>query len=130
MRLSVLVPAVLLSLGPLACGSSSPNPNDPSQANNQYGGQYNAGAPGQYGAPAPGAAPGQYGAPAPGAAPAPTPVGPATPTGPAPAAGGGGQATPIAPGMSGAATPLLTAMAATEVQGMTADGGAFAGQFQ
>ncbi|KYF80884.1 hypothetical protein BE11_33245 [Sorangium cellulosum] len=32
--------------------------------------------------------------------------------------------------MVAAATPVLTAMAASEVQGMQAEGGAFAGQFQ
>jgi hypothetical protein len=32
--------------------------------------------------------------------------------------------------MAGAATPILTAMAAAEVQGMTAEGGSFAAQFQ
>jgi hypothetical protein len=32
--------------------------------------------------------------------------------------------------MAAAATPLMTALAASEVQGMQPDGGAFAGQFQ
>jgi len=38
MRLSVIVPAALLGLLPLACGGSEPDPNDPSRAQNQYGG--------------------------------------------------------------------------------------------
>lgn len=126
MRLSVFVPAAVLCLVPLACGDSTPDPNDPSQAQNQYGaqGQYPPGQypPGQY---QPG---GQYGGQQPGGyptAPQPQPTAPQPqPTGTAPA--GGGQATPINAAM---ATPVITAIAAGEVQGMQPEGGAFAGQF-
>ncbi len=129
MRLTALVPAALLSLAPLACGDSTPDPNDPSMAQNQYGGQYQAGGqypPGQY-------QPGQYGGQQtpPGQYPPATgPVGTAPPpasTGAPPAGSGGGQAQPINAAM---ATPLITALAQSEVQGMQPEGGAFAGQFQ
>ncbi|WP_437290783.1 MULTISPECIES: hypothetical protein [unclassified Sorangium] len=133
MRLYVLIPAALLGLAPLGCGGSDPEPNNPSQMQNQYGAstQYPPGQypPGQYGQPAPA---GQYGQPAPAGQygqPAGTPTTPTTPTTPA-AGASGGQASPIAPTMVAAATPVLTAMAASEVQGMQAEGGAFAGQFQ
>ncbi len=132
MRLYVLIPAALLGLAPLACGGSDPEPNNPSQVQNQYGAtnQYPPGQypPGQYGqtpqAGQYGQTPqaGQYPPPA-GTQPAPTQ--PTTPTG-----SSGGQAAPIAPTMVAAATPVLTAMAASEVQGMQPEGGAFAGQFQ
>ena len=135
MRLSVLVPAALLSLAPLACGPSAPNPNDPSQAQNQYGaqGQYGQQPPGQYGQM--GGQPGQYQQPGqygqqPGAPAQPgVPTQPAAPTGPAPAqpAAAGGQATPIA---AAALTPALTLLASQETQGMQPEGSAFAGQFQ
>ena len=52
MRASVLLPAALLSLLPLACGPSNPQPTDPNQ--NQYAGQNGQYPPGQY-------PPGQYG---------------------------------------------------------------------
>jgi hypothetical protein len=134
MRFSVIVVAAV-ALAPLGCGDSTPDPNDPSQANYAGGqGQYQAGGqypqgqypPGQYGQP-PAGQPGYQqpppGQPAPGQ---PAPGQPA-PGQPAPAAAGG-QATPIA--ALGPATPILTALAASEVQGMQPDGSAFAGQFQ
>lgn len=125
MRLSyVYVPAALAALCAQGCGDSTPDPNDPAQFNAQYGsqGQY---PPGQYGSGQ--YQPGQYGqTPAPAPAPAPVP-GPA----PAPApASGGGDATPIAPAAAAAAQPVLTAMAASDVKGMSPEGSAFAGQFQ
>lgn len=58
-----------------------------------------------------------------------TPYPSTTATGPAPTATAGstgGQATPIAAAM---ATPVITGIAAGEVQGMQPEGGAFAGQF-
>ena len=127
MRLSVLVPAALLSLVPLACGGGD------KEAEAQYppGGNNMAQncPPGQYcpqGAPSGAYPPGAYPS-ATGTAPAGTPP----PSGTAPAGGSsGGSATPIAPAAVSAATPVLTAMAASEVQGMQPDGGAFAGQFQ
>ncbi|WP_437681326.1 hypothetical protein [Sorangium sp. So ce131] len=129
MRLYVLIPAALLGLAPLACGGSDPEPNNPSQMQNQYGAnQYPPGQypPGQYGQTPPA---GQYGqTPPAGQYPAPTPSQPA-PT-QTPAGASGGNATPIAPAAVAMATPVLTAMAASEVQGMQAEGGAFAGQFQ
>jgi hypothetical protein len=134
MRLSVIVPAALFGLLPLACGGSEPDPNDPSQAQNQYGGgqyqpqggQYQQGQQtgypqqGQTGYPQQGQTgyPQQGGTTQPGAVPGAQP------------AAGGGSATPVAPAMAGAATPVLTAMAAAEVQGMQPEGGAFAAQFQ
>lgn len=123
MRLTALVPFGLLCVGVLACGSKTPDPNDPSQMQptGGYGqGQYPAG---QY-------PPGQYnpGTPNPGTPTNPGTPNPGTPT--QPAASGGGSATPIAPAAAAAATPVLQAMAANEVKGMQPDGGAFAGQFQ
>ena len=110
MRLSLLVPVTLLGLMPLACGGSDKDAQDPSQMQGQYqGGQYPQ-QQGQY--------PQQQGQ---------------TPTTPAgtPAGGGtGGQATPIAPAAAAAATPVMTAMAQSEVAGMQPEGGAFAAQFQ
>jgi hypothetical protein len=143
MRLSVLVPAVLLAFSAVACGSSNPNPVDPNQAamQGQLGGQVGAGAgqynpagqyaPGQYGQqPQPGqygqqpAQPGygSYGQPA-----QPAPAQPAQPAPAQPAAGGGGSASPINASML---TPALTLLAQGEVQGMQAEGGSFAGNFQ
>jgi len=155
MRLSVIVPA-LICLLPLGCGGSDTPPNDPNQyaANNpgqypqqgygQPGAQPGYGQPGYgqpgaqpgYGQPGygqPGAQPG-YGQPGaqpgygqPGTAPAGTqPV----PQPGAPAAGGGGSATPIALPAAAAVTPVLQALAASEVQGMQPDGQPFAAQFQ
>ncbi|XXX81141.1 hypothetical protein WMF30_20495 [Sorangium sp. So ce134] len=132
MRLYVLIPAALLGLAPLACGGSDPEPNNPSQMQNQYGastyppGQY---PPGQYGPTT--QQPGQYGQPTtqPGYTP-PATTPPATTQTPTQTGTSTGQATPIAPAAVSAATPVLTAMAASEVQGMQPEGGAFAGQFQ
>lgn len=138
MRLFVFIPAALLSLAPLACGGSdTPDPNNPSQMQNQYGatnqyppgqyppGQYGQTQPGQYGQPGQQQQyPGQTGQPY----QAPT-TQPQTQPQTQPAAQGGGQATPIAPAAVAAATPIMTAMAASEVQGMQPEGGAFAGQF-
>ncbi len=125
MRLTAIVPLGLLFTGGLAiaaCGSKTPDPNDPSQMQSTAGyGQTGQYPPGQY---APGTNPtGQYN---PGTNPGTNPTGP---TQPAPQTGGG-SATPIAPAAAAAATPVLQAMAANEVKGMQPDGGAFAGQFQ
>jgi hypothetical protein len=135
MRLSVLAPAAVLCLIPLACSSSSSQPNDPNQ--------YAANQPGQY-QPAggqPGAQPGYgqpgYGQPGytqPGAQPGYTqPGATAPPAGGQPVPGGqpaasSGSATPIA--MASALTPVIQAVAAAEVPGMAPEGQAFAGQFQ
>ncbi|AUX22189.1 hypothetical protein SOCEGT47_026900 [Sorangium cellulosum] len=133
MRFYVLIPAALLGLAPLACGGSDPEPNDPSQMQNQYGAsnQYPPGQypPGQYGQPT---QPGQYQQPTqPGQYQQPTATPAPAPTQPAGQAGTStGQATAIAPAAAAAATPVLTAMAASEVQGMQPEGSAFAGQFQ
>lgn len=139
MRLYVLIPAALIGLAPLACGGSDPEPNNPSQVQNQYTGanQYPAGQypPGQYppGQYPPGQYPqptDQYGQPGAGQYPQPAPTTPQQQPPPAQAGTSTGQATPIAPAAAAAATPVLTAMAASEVQGMQPEGGAFAGQFQ
>lgn len=124
MRLSLLIPAALLGLFPLAC-SSEPPANDPYAAQGQYppgGGAYPPNQ-GGYGQQPQGQYPPQGGYQNPQPAPAPAPA-----PGPAPAAGGAtGAAQPIAAGM---ATPVLTALAASEIQGMQPEGGTFAGQFQ
>ncbi len=148
MRLSLVIPALVLGLMPLGCGGSEPTPTDPNAANGgQYGaqpnGQYGAPPNGQYGAPPAG----QYGAPPAGQYGAPNgqyqqPAGqPTAPAGTAPAAGGfpaipgmGGQtsSTGAATPLPGAAmlTPALQAIAMSDAQGMSPDGQAFAGQFQ
>ncbi|MBK8253236.1 MAG: hypothetical protein IPK82_11295 [Polyangiaceae bacterium] len=131
MRVSVLVPAALLSLLPLACGDSNPPPQDPSQQN-QYGnpGQY---PPGQY--PPGGNTAGQYppGQYPPGQYPTATntvpPAQTAPPAGTTPAATGG-QATPMAPAAAMGADLILTGLAQQEAPGAQAEGTAFAGQFQ
>jgi hypothetical protein len=132
MRQSVIVPVALLAFAHLGCNPPGPQPNDPSQMN-QYGGQQ--GQPGQYGPQQPGQygpqQPGQYGPQQPGygqpqpgyGQPQAQPAQPAQPA-------GGGAATPIAPAAAMAATPVLQAMAASSMQGMKPEGGAFAGQFQ
>lgn len=125
MRVSVLVPAALLSLVPLACGDSNPPPQDPS-GQNQYAGQY---PPGQY---PPGQQPGQYppGQYPPGQ-PYPTTTTPA-PTTPAPtttAPASGGQATPMAPAAAMGADVILTGLAQQEAPGAQPEGTTFAGQF-
>lgn len=124
MRLSVLATVGLLSVAAAGCGGSdTPDPNDPSQMQGQYGAQ------GQYGYPS-----GQYGQGQPQQPGQPYPQQPApqqpAPQQPAPQQGGGGtMATPIAPAMAAAATPIMQGMAMTETPGMQPDGGAFAGQF-
>lgn len=145
MRFAKIVSAALLALLPAACGGSQDEAQDASQAQNQYGGQYQ-GQPGQYQQPGqypqqPGAYPQQPGAypqqqpgaypqQQPGAYPQqqPAPTQPQMP-GAQPAAGGG-SATAVAPAMAAAATPALTLLAGQEVQGMQPEGGAFAAQFQ
>ena len=125
MRLSVLVPAALLSLIPIACGGDKTEeaqypPGQNNMAQNCPPGQYcPGGAPS--GAYPPGAYPSATGT---------TPTGTPPPAGTTPSSSGGSSATPIAPGAVSAATPILTAMASSEVSGMQPDGGAFAGQFQ
>ncbi len=122
MRASVLLPAALLSLLPLACGPSNPQPTDPNQ--NQYAGQNGQYPPGQY-------PPGQYGQGGqPGTYPTQTstvPTAPATNT--APPANTGSQATPMAPAAAMGADVILTGLAQQEAPGMQAEGTAFAGQF-
>lgn len=126
MRVSVLLPAALLSLLPLACGPSNPQAQDPNQ--NQYAGQNGQYPPGQY-------PPGQYNA---GGAPTSTypnntyPTATTTATAPAPTAtttAAGGQATPMAPAAAMGADVILTGLAQQEAPGMQAEGTAFAGQF-
>jgi hypothetical protein len=139
MRLSVVIPALVLGLMPLACGGSEPQPTDP----NQYaqGGQFQAGQPGQPGQPGAYQQPGQYQQPGayqqpgqyqPAATPtaAPTQPGamPGLPGMPGQAASSTGAATPLP--MAAMLTPALQAIAASDAQGMAADGQSFAGQFQ
>ena len=121
MRLSMIVSAALLAL--VGCGSSNPDPNDPSQ-------QQNVGQPGQYD-PNQYQQPGQY-QQQPGGYTQPPPTDPnAQQPGPAPAgAGAGSPATPLAPAAAAVAQPILQGLAATEVSGMQPDGSSFAGQFQ
>ena len=139
MRLSVVIPALVLGLMPVVgCGGSEPPPNDPNQYANgagqygqQPGGQYGQQPqqPGQYGqqpSQNPAQQPGQYGQPAP-AAPAP-PTQPGLPGMPGQAASSTGSATPLP--MAAMLTPGLQAIAASDAQGMAADGQSFAGQFQ
>ena len=125
MRLYVLVPAALLILVSAACSSDKEQDAQYPQGGNNLAQNC---PPGQYCPP--GASSGGY---PPGSYPSATGTAPGgtapAPTGTAPG-GSGGSATPIAPGAVAAATPVLTAMAASEVQGMQPDGGAFAGQFQ
>lgn len=117
MRVSVLVPAALLSLIPLACGDSNPPAQDPSGQNQyQNPGQYPAG---QYPA-------GQQTATYP-AQTAPTQTATA-PVSTAPASSGG-QATPMAPAAAMGADLILTGLAQQEAPGAQAEGTAFAGQF-
>ena len=139
MRLSVVIPALVLGLMPVVgCGGSEPQPTDPNQYANgagqygqQPGGQYGQQPqqPGQYGQPTsqyPTQQPGQYQQPAP-AAPA-APAQPGIPGMPGQAASSTGAATPLP--MAAMLTPGLQAIAASDAQGMTADGQSFAGQFQ
>ncbi len=164
MRLSILLPATLLTLLPIGCGGSDPQANDP----NQYGqqGQYGQqqGQPGQYGQPGqqqPGqfGQPGQqgygqppvqpgygqqgygqpqpgYGQPQPGYGQPPVQPGYGQPGYGQPQPGygqpgpAGGPATPIAPAMAVAATPILMGLGQAEAPGAQPEGGPFAGQFQ
>ena len=140
MRLSVVIPALVLGLMPVVgCGGSEPPANDPNQyANNagqygqQPGGQYGQPQqPGQYGQPTsqyPAQQPGQYQQPAPAAPGAPAPAQPGIPGMPGQAASSTGAATPLP--MAAMLTPGLQAIAASDAQGMSADGQSFAGQFQ
>ena len=124
MRLSVVIPALVLGLMPVVgCGGSEPPPNDPNQYANGAG-QYGQQPGGQYGQQP--QQPGQYGQPAP-AAPAP-PTQPGLPGMPGQAASSTGSATPLP--MAAMLTPGLQAIAASDAQGMAADGQSFAGQFQ
>ncbi len=140
MRLSVVIPALVLGLMPLACGGSEPQANDP----NQYaqGGQYQAGQPGQPGAyqqpgqpgqyQQPGAyqQPGQYQQPAATPTAAPTQPGamPGLPGMPGQATSSTGAATPLP--MAAMLTPALQAISMSDAHGMAPDGQSFAGQFQ
>lgn len=111
MRLSLIVSAATLALV-CGCGGSSSDPNDPSNQNNQFG---------------------QYTPPANTATAAPTGAYTAPPGGttPPPAgAAGGSPATPISGALLAPLTPVLTQLAAGEIQGMQPDGSPFAGQFQ
>ncbi len=146
MRLSVVIPALVLGLMPvIGCGSSEPQPTDPNQYANgagQYGqapaGQYGQPAAGQYGQPPAGQygqpAAGQYGQPPAGQyqQPAPAATAPAAAGGipglPGQAASSTGSASPLP--MAQMLTPGLQAIAASDAQGMAADGQSFAGQFQ
>lgn len=114
MRLSLFVSAATLALV-CGCGGSSQDPNDPANQQNQYG---------QYAPPAnTGAATGGY------TQPTPTTTGTAA-TNPGAGASAGSPATPIAVPAAAAIQPLLTQLAAGEVQGMQPEGSAFAGNFQ
>lgn len=118
MRLSVIVSAATLAVV-CGCGGSSQDPNDPANQQNQFG---------QYTPPASNTTPaGGYTAPPNGTTTAP-PAGTGMPgmTG----AASGSPATPIAVPAAAAIQPLLTQLAAGEVQGMQPEGSAFAGNFQ
>lgn len=114
MRLSVIVTAATLAI---ACGcSSTPDPNDPANQQNQFG---------QYSPPPSNTAPtGTYTQPTTTAPPATTGMPGQT------GAASGSPATPIAVPAAQAVQPLLTQLASGEVQGMQPEGSAFAGQFQ
>ena len=119
MRLSLLVPATLLSLLPLGCGGNEPQANMP----NQYGqqGQYGQ-QPAQYGQ-----QPGQYGQPAPQQGYGIPGFGqPGSPSAPAT----GGAAQPLPPVAMMAATPMLMPLAQTEAPGAQPVGSPFGANFQ
>ncbi len=117
MRLSVIVSAATLALV-CGCGGSSQDPNDPANQQNQFG---------QYTPPASNTTPpGGYTAPPNGTTTAP----PAGTGMPGTGAASGSPATPIAVPAAAAIQPLLTQLAAGEVQGMQPEGSAFAGNFQ
>ncbi|MBK9265163.1 MAG: hypothetical protein IPM54_35955 [Polyangiaceae bacterium] len=118
MRHFLIVPAATLALV-CGCGESTPDPNDPS-SQNMYG---------QYTPPA------NTAAPPPGGYTQPTTTATTTaPTNPGmpgtTGAATGSPATPIAVPAAAALQPLLTQLAAGEVQGMQPDGAPFAGNFQ
>lgn len=117
MRLSVIVSAATLALV-CGCGGSSQDPNDPANQQNQFG---------QYTPPPSNTTPaGGYTAPPNGTTTAP----PAGTGMPGTGAASGSPATPIAVPAAAAIQPLLTQLAAGEVQGMQPEGTAFAGNFQ
>lgn len=123
MRVSILVPAAILSILPLACGPSTQQPQDASQ--NQYANQNGQYPPGQY-------PPGQYppGQTQPGQYPTASNTAPVpTQTAPAGTAPAGGQATPLAPAAAAGADVILGGLATQEAPGAQAEGTAFAGQF-
>lgn len=132
MRLSLFVPAALLSLLPLACGGSDSEATDPSQQNQYNAGQYQGGQP-QGGAYGQQQGYPQQGYPQQGAYPQQTTPGVGAGAGvglpgtTAPASGSSAQ--PVAPGMTAFATPIITGIAQQQVQGMQPVGQAFAGQF-
>ena len=148
MRLSVVIPALVLGLMPvIGCGGSEPPPNDPNQYAQQPGGQYGQPPGGQYGQPTggqygqppggqygqptsqyPTQPSGQYGQPPPAAPGAPAPAQPGIPGMPGQATSSTGSASPVP--MAAMLTPGLQAIAASDAQGMTPDGQSFAGQFQ
>ena len=96
------------------CGDSTPDPNDPSSQNMYV----------QYTPPANTAPTGTY------TPTTTTTTAPTNPTMPGTGAASGSPATPIAVPAAAAIQPLLTQLAAGEVQGMQPDGTAFAAQFQ
>lgn len=117
MRLSLIVSAATLALV-CGCGGSSTDPNDPANQQNQYG---------AYVPPAnTGATTGGYTQPT----PTTTTTAATNPGLPGSGAATGNPATPIAIPAAAAIQPLLTQLAAGEVQGMQPDGTAFAGNFQ
>lgn len=116
MRLSLIVSAAMLALV-CGCGGSSQDPNDPANQQNQFG---------QYTPPAntTSSPTGGY------TQPPPSTTGTTNPGTPGTGAAAGSPATPIAVPAAAAIQPLLTQLAAGEVQGMQPDGTAFAGNFQ
>ncbi len=117
MRLSVIISAATLALV-CGCGGSSTDPNDPANQQNQYG---------AYTPPPSNTTPagGYTGTPPAGTTPPPAGTGM-----PGSGAASGSPATPIAVPAAAAIQPLLTQLAAGEVQGMQPEGSAFAGNFQ
>ena len=102
MRLSFFVPVALLGLGAFGCGSSDPQANVPPGGATGYPPGY----------------------------PAPTQTVPVqTATAPQQPVTVGGAATPVSIGMLGPAAAVLAA-GSPDTKGMTAEGSAFAGQFQ
>ena len=102
MRLSFFVPVALLGLGAFGCGSSDPQANVPPGGATGYPPGY----------------------------PAPTQTVPVqTATAPQQPVTVGGPAQPVSIGMLGPAAAVLAA-GSPDTKGMTAEGSAFAGQFQ